>query len=287
MIESEESLKKRQEIEKNQSLKENQIFMKEKIQLMKRTATISIDRSDEIKQIEQWTNTTFDKVLFDTECCNWDVNTSTFIEHVKGYDNNVFVIEDTNGNVFGGFLSVKNEFNEVRYDDHYWIDGIKDEETFVFSLKSNNRLPGPMKFSIIPSQIERCFHPEREDEGQLFGIGKGDIIIGKKINQKKCWVKQTTFDYQGYTRALTGTEGLHEEFEVKRVQVWHMKLTEEQRKQKEEKQQLKEQMRMNIFNEELCQLNILSNNIVNEFRNEIEQIEEWSELKYKEIIFDS
>ena len=42
------------------------------------TQQTMIIRSNEIKQLEQWTNTTFDKVIFDTECCDWNQNSTFF-----------------------------------------------------------------------------------------------------------------------------------------------------------------------------------------------------------------
>ena len=79
-------------------------------------------------------------------------------------------MEDINDNVFGGYISVKNEYNKVVFENHSWIDGLEDGEAFVFSLKSNNRLPGPMKFPILPNHIERCFSPQDENSAYLFGI---------------------------------------------------------------------------------------------------------------------
>ena len=66
-----------------------------------------------------------------------------------------------------------------------------------------------------------------------------------------------------------------------------MTLSEEQKQQREEIEQRKEQMRKNIFDEEVRQLDILSNNIIDEFRNEIDQIIEWTHLKLKGVLFDS
>ena len=68
---------------------------------------IKNEQKNEIKKLEKWTNTTFEKVIFDTKYCDWDVNTSTFNKHIEGYDTNVFIIEDMNDNIFGGFF-----FNE-------------------------------------------------------------------------------------------------------------------------------------------------------------------------------
>ena len=44
-------------------------------------------------------------------------------------------------------------------------------------------------------------------------------------------------------------------------------------------------MRKNIFDEEIRQLNILSNNIIKEFKNEIDQIIEWTKLKLKSVLW--
>ena len=160
MIETEEIKKKRKQRESEKEMEEKLKFDEENEQMIEITQQTINERKDEIKQLEHWTNTTFDNVIFDTECCDWNENTSTFNKHIEGYDNNVFIVEDENGNVFGGFISTKIELFALVFGEYHYYKYILDPEAFVFSLQSNGRLPKPMKFDIKLNGIANAFRPQ-------------------------------------------------------------------------------------------------------------------------------
>ena len=70
----------------------------------------------------------------------------------------------------------------------------------------------------------------------LFTFGGGfDIGIMKDSTENSCYCKQESFDYHEITNALTGQDGTNK-FSFKRIQVWQMCETEEQKRQREEQE---------------------------------------------------
>ena len=65
-------------------------------------------------QIEKWTGSGCEEVVFDSDIHNWSINTSVFDVKIIGRRQLVFVIEDERGEKFGYYLNteIKNEYNE-------------------------------------------------------------------------------------------------------------------------------------------------------------------------------
>ena len=120
----------------------------------------------------------------------------------------VFVVEDTNNNKFGGYIT--STIN--KYDS-----SITDSNAFVFSLKSNGRLKGMKKFNII--KPEKVFYLYNKSYNRLFEIGGGDICICKKGSGYKPYCLQRSFNYEGISNALCN--GRY--FTPKRITVIQMK----------------------------------------------------------------
>ena len=173
---------------------------------------------DEIQQIEEWTETTYDSLLFDSNCCDWKLNSSTFDKHVINKEKITLMIEDTNGNIFGVFID--EELNEIE-------ENIVDKKSFVYSLKSNGRFDKPMKFNIEKYNEGPYLYNEKSE--WLISIGSDggnggldDITIMKQDCQNKkpgngC--VQQSYNYGDNKNALCGSE----HFDVKRFFVFQMK----------------------------------------------------------------
>ena len=134
---------------------------------------------------------------------NWERNTSEFTRKIVGKENIILVIEDTNGNKFGHYLS-----QEIK---RAW-DFVYDEKAFVFSLKSNGRLDGMMKFPI--RNKSQAFEVYDETTDWLLTIGQGGPGLNDDINLMKsdclhsnprCGCKQSSYDYNGIQNALCGS----------------------------------------------------------------------------------
>ena len=149
---------------------------------------------DEIKQIEVWTNKKYGEVLFDSNVDNWNLNTSTLQKKILNKQNLLFVIRDENNNKFGGFISIK-------------IDGmnkwIRDNNSFVFSLKSNNRIKGMKKFNKNMDDNCSFWLSSTTYNGILFAFGSGhDICVYIKNLQNQSFCFPKSFDYLGERHLL-------------------------------------------------------------------------------------
>ena len=122
----------------------------------------------EIKQLNKWTNKKCSEVLFDSDKDDWNQNTSVFDDRVKGKNNLMFVVEYTNNNKFGYYLS-----SSVNQSLNNWTS---DSNAFLFSLKSNGRVNGMYKFEINPNQSTNACHLYDKSNSHLIGLGYYSII---------------------------------------------------------------------------------------------------------------
>ena len=235
--------------------------------------------SNEIKILEEWTNSEFQYVVFDSEKCVWEQFLSTFDKHVFGKKELIFYIEDTNDNAFGAYIH-----NPIT---HYWnINGdninsdsnnsngkMSDYYSFIFSMKSNGRCKQPTFFEINPKYSTNVFNLFSDEDWSLFSIGGNDILIPKQNIQNLCFSKQTYFNYGSYQNVLTGND----KFTLKRLQVWQMK----------NKEEIIDEERQMMMENEIDLMKIENESIMKEFEKEITQISEWNSLKPQEIMFDS
>ena len=134
------------------------------------------------------------------------------------------MIEDIEGNVFGGFVSSPIDNYLYKDNDEWKGSNITDANAFVFSLKSNGRLKYPTKFDIKSEEIGWAFTLYKQEWELLFIIGGGDICIKKDNYKTECYCHQLSFNYQGVRNVLVGKEGRENTFEVKRIQVWQMSI---------------------------------------------------------------
>ena len=146
------------------------------------------------------------------------MNTSVFSEKILGRSKIVIMIYDTNGNVFGAYIN--NKIDTI-------ISYIFDQNSFVFSLKSNGRLEKPMKFPIKnPLKSLKLYF---ENISWLFSIGSNDgtggwddisIMKGDCQNMKPgngCL--QLSYNYHGIENALCGEN----KFSIQKIFVIQMK----------------------------------------------------------------
>ncbi|ELP86862.1 hypothetical protein EIN_044100 [Entamoeba invadens IP1] len=128
---------------------------------------------EEVTQLEDWTQMRIGQVVFDGEHENWSTGTSVFDAKIYHKRNLVFVIEDANGNKFGGF--VKSEIDTIG-------GGIVDTGSFLFSLASNGRFDCMQKFPISQEGASRAFWVWPANNWCLlqFGFCGDDISIAKK-----------------------------------------------------------------------------------------------------------
>ncbi|BFU25531.1 trichohyalin, putative [Entamoeba histolytica] len=165
-----------------------------------------------IKQIEEWTEKRINNILFDSDIDDWNRNTSVFEERIINKEHIIIIIEDEDGNKFGGYVNSK-----IDKCSHY----IDDSQSFVFSLESKGRMEGMKKFDIkIP---ERAFLLCKQSNDCLFAFGYRDICVYKENNKTNSFCLQHSFEYKGIRNALCGKEWPNNYFTPKRIIVIEMK----------------------------------------------------------------
>ena len=210
IIEKEKEIKNdKQEIQNIQKEKEQfeNEFKKYKINLYYEKYNL---KKEEKIQLENWTNKKIGEIIFDSEKDDWKVNTSVFQEKIINKQKFIVLIEDTNGNKFGGYLNVK--------VDKFYPSCISDSSSFVFSFKSNQM----KKFDISPSQSAFYLYP-KTNNGNLFGFGNGhDLSVWVENRKSESYCYQSSYNYSREQKALCGTN-YPDRFTPKRFIVIQMK----------------------------------------------------------------
>jgi hypothetical protein len=153
---------------------------------------------EEQNQLEQWTGKKCNEVIFDSDKDNWSQNTSVFDDRVKGKSNLMFVIEDTNNNKFGSYItaSIKTTANNEQ-----------DSNAFLFSLKSNGRVNGMYKFEIKSNGAPRACYLYNKSDGCMFGFGDAgcfNMWIYKENSKGNSGCKpiDSYYDFHGTSEAF-------------------------------------------------------------------------------------
>ena len=176
----------------------------------------------EMKQIEEWTNKKYSEVIFDSDKDDWSEN-EPFKSRVLNKSNLIFLIEDFEGQKFGGYINAK--IDKALNKGNGWENGsaIEDPNAFVFSLNSNGRLNGMMKFGI--KDKTKAFLLNDSNETWLFLIGRdkgNDICIEKQPNKSKSYCANRNFNYENNENALIGKVYPNNYFTPKRFVVIQM-----------------------------------------------------------------
>jgi hypothetical protein len=172
----------------------------------------------EQQQLESWTSKKCTEIVFDTNRDGYPKdNTNTFEMKVKNRSNLMFIVEDTNGNKFGGYLNTK--------IDHVDGDYYNDSNAFVFTLKSPGRNLGMRKFGISNSSY--AFYLYNQSSSYLFLFGYGyDISIQKENNKTLsycCQSSDRSYNYEGIDNALIPNANNQQKFTPQRITVIQMK----------------------------------------------------------------
>ncbi|BFU21029.1 trichohyalin, putative [Entamoeba histolytica] len=148
-----------------------------------------------IKQIEEWTNRKISNIIFDSDKDDWNKNTSVFDQRIRNKEYIIIIIEDEEGNKFGGYVNEK-------INEDGWI---YDSNSFLFSLKSKGRMKGMMKFDIKIPQNAFCLFNQSDDRLFEFGF-LDDICVCKENNKTQSYCNQYSFEYKGISNALCGKQ---------------------------------------------------------------------------------
>ena len=246
---------------------------------------------DELCQIADWSETSLHSLLFDSQKNNWFEKESDFDVVIFGREKLIFVIEDTENNVFGCYIDAIVDKYNYKENNEWKGSEIADPNAFIFSLKSNGRVKDPIKFDINPQSQNSAFRLFKPDFGLLFAVGRCDIAIGKQNFKNNCYCKQESYDYGIHKNVLVGKDENHV-FSVKRFQVFQMEETAEQKEAKERNRKLREeekqQNEIRKFEIEKNKMKEYKATHSEEFNSaQVKQIEKWSGLTFRDYIFDS
>ncbi|BFU19989.1 trichohyalin, putative [Entamoeba histolytica] len=169
-----------------------------------------------IKQLEELTEKRINNILFDSDKDDWKENTSVFDKRIMNKEHIIIIIEDSEGNKFGGYVNSKIDKCGSTFNDF-----INDSKSFLFSLESNGRIKGMKKFDIKHTQYAFILFNQSYDRLFAFGL-LGDIEVYKENNKTKSYCKQSSFEYEGISNALCGKQN-PEYFTPKRIIVIEMK----------------------------------------------------------------
>ncbi|BFU18161.1 hypothetical protein EHI8A_047030 [Entamoeba histolytica HM-1:IMSS-B] len=175
-----------------------------------------IKAKEMVKQLEEWTEKRISNILFDSNNDDWNISTSVFDQRILNKEHIIIIIEDEEGNKFGGYIHSKIDETDER---------IKDIRSFVFSIKSKGGL-FEMQLSYM-FRHQYIFYLYTRPSILLFAIGdelyatKNNIVIYKENNKTKSWRSQFSFeDNKG--NSLFWENELPEHFIPKRIMVVQM-----------------------------------------------------------------
>lgn len=164
--------------------------------------------------LEKWTGKEMNGIVFDSLTMDCGINTSQLDAKVLSKSQLVFLIEDTNGRKFGGYVNTK---------IHSVLQWIYDEKAFVFTFVNNSKIkPGKYPCS-KPSNAFNLSHRGTIPFLFLFG-GNGptghDITVRKPnyTEHRSYCHQECCYNYHGKECALIG-EKL---FDLKRLLVIQM-----------------------------------------------------------------
>ncbi|BFU24166.1 trichohyalin, putative [Entamoeba histolytica] len=149
-----------------------------------------------IKQIEEWTERRISNILFDSDNDDWNKYTSVFDQRIINKEHLIIIIEDSEGNKFGGYVNSKIDKN------------------------SKGRMKGMKKIDI--KEPECAFKLYNQSDDCLFLFGLGDFGVYKENDKIKSYCSQYSFEYKGIENALCGKQ-LPNHFTPKRIIVIEMK----------------------------------------------------------------
>ena len=173
--------------------------MKEENQKIKEERILEVLTKEEIQQIEEWSEKEVGEILFESDKDEWTTN-KVLNEHLIGREKIIIVIEDMNGNKFGGYINSKIEKTGTT-----WEQGIQDDKAFLYSLRSGGRMNKRLKYPIKES--EKAFMINNEEEMKwlfIFGTGSDIVIYKEPYKTLSQCVQSTTYDYQNIQYALRG-----------------------------------------------------------------------------------
>ena len=139
--------------------------------MFEKMRVIAMEKERERKQslqLEEMTDLYINETIFDSTIDDWKENTTEFDKKIMHRRKLIFLIEDTEANIFGCYI-----------DTQITIDGyehLKDNKCFVFSFDSKSKQI--IKYDVVDSN--NAFKVYKSNDTKLMTIGWYHIVIMKK-----------------------------------------------------------------------------------------------------------
>ena len=168
---------------------------------------------------------TFGEIVFNSDKDEWNIGTSVFNERINNRSKLLFVIENEDREMYGYYLDTKIDVNG---EYQRWIP--TNEETFLFSMRSNGRNEGMKKF-IMKDKTSGYWLQKNENECLISLGATPAIVLSKKDSKSGILIKNKSYcnqygeryvDYEGIPNALCGRDGIFDQFELIRILVIQM-----------------------------------------------------------------
>ena len=173
---------------------------------------------DEMKQLENWTSSKFNEIIFNSE--NDDYK-SVLNKKIIGKSKLFFIIEDENGEIFGYYLHDEVVEKLDEYNIYSRTKTVKESFQFILKTK-NDKINQPMKFDIKDTLLGGycLIDPQKS---QLIRLGNIDLFKINSGNNSIHHKFMSRIDYHGMEKDLFGV-GVNEiHFIPKRIVVIQMK----------------------------------------------------------------
>ena len=169
---------------------------------------------NEIKQIEEWSSTTFKEIIFDSNIHSFKGGNSEFDSIVMNRENLIIMIEDDNTNVFGGFINSKITSTYDFFSDEWIGEKIIDQNSFSFILRTNDKGKELLKIETKRDSNDPSFILFGEHSKQLFSFFGNDLVVMKKGSCSSYYSGQLSNQMFNSSKEHT--------FILKRIQIWQM-----------------------------------------------------------------
>ncbi|KAL7719831.1 TLDc domain-containing protein [Entamoeba marina] len=139
-----------------------------------------------IQSLKQWSGLNTMNILFDSDV-DGNGSNQTLLKAVQNKSNMYFIINDSFGNVFGGYVC-KN-IGQLTF--------VKDSNCFVFSLIRTFQMKNK-KYNLNDSKFDHSSAFQIcHDNYFLFSFGFGDDIIVSPLNEPYSFCNTSSFNYCG------------------------------------------------------------------------------------------
>ena len=245
---------------------------------------------DARNKLEEWTGKSCDDVIFDSKI----TKTSFMVKKLTGKGCFVVIIQDETGEMFGYYCnSIFRSKEEVGVN--VWVKA--DKKSFQFNLNSNGRLDKPMKYEI--EKIEESGYKFEEYRSKYKYLYFGDITIcttnfGVNVNLsdkfnyheiKNPFIENSNGYYRPKRIVVIGMELTENEQEnIKEVRNEIKESNTERRKQKKQQKEQEEEMKKE---QEIQRQENLEKQLEDFDTKTKKQLEKWTGMKFKEMIYDT